>query len=105
MNAASPRRASHFCENRCMLQSCLECSFLLQLYGTGCGNIRVYYLCRQCYERRIARGFVEPQEGGVSCFPELVGIPLTLSSLITKGGLHGSRQKDDAQGCGSKVHP
>jgi hypothetical protein len=49
-----------FCDTRCMLPSCLECSFLLQLYGTGCGNVRVYYLCRDCYEVLIQRGFVEP---------------------------------------------
>jgi hypothetical protein len=49
-----------YCEARCMLQSCSECSFLLQLYGTGCGNIRVYYLCRDCYNQLILRGYVEP---------------------------------------------
>ncbi|MCE5242179.1 MAG: hypothetical protein ABFD98_19900 [Syntrophobacteraceae bacterium] len=49
-----------FCETRCMLPSCTECTFLLQLYGTGCGNVRVYYLCRECYDNRIQRGFVEP---------------------------------------------
>ena len=43
-----------------MLQSCEMCSFLLQLYGTGCGNIRVYYLCRDCYNELIKRGYVEP---------------------------------------------
>lgn len=55
-----PEENFRFCESRCMLQSCPECTFLLQLYGTGCGNVRVYYLCRSCYEERIARGFVEP---------------------------------------------
>lgn len=55
-----PEERFAFCEDRCMLQSCLKCSFLLQLYGTGCGNVRVYYLCRNCYENRIERGFVEP---------------------------------------------
>lgn|GEM_PF-1623535 len=49
-----------FCEDRCMLQSCSECTFLLQLYGTGCGNVHVYYLCRDCYDNLIERGFVEP---------------------------------------------
>ena len=49
-----------FCESACMLPSCDECTFLVQLYGTGCGNIHVYHLCRPCYEGRIARGFVEP---------------------------------------------
>lgn len=48
-----------FCENHCMLQSCSECTFLLQLYGTGCGNIRVYYLCRRCYDMRVERGYIE----------------------------------------------
>jgi hypothetical protein len=49
-----------FCERRCMLQSCETCDFLLQLYGTGCGNVRVYYLCRDCYKELIKRGYVEP---------------------------------------------
>lgn len=49
-----------YCGTRCMLPSCLECTFLLQLYGTGCGNIHVYYLCRDCYNERMKRGFVEP---------------------------------------------
>ena len=49
-----------YCRERCMLPSCGECTFLLQLYGTGCGNIRVYYLCRACYDERIKRGYVEP---------------------------------------------
>jgi hypothetical protein len=49
-----------FCEDACMLQSCPICTFLLQLYGTGCGNVRVYYLCRDCYTELIKRGFVEP---------------------------------------------
>jgi hypothetical protein len=48
------------CEKRCMLPSCPECSFLIQLYGTGCGTIQVYYLCRGCYKERIKRGYVEP---------------------------------------------
>lgn len=47
------------CDDRCMLPSCSKCMFLLQLYGTGCGNIRVYYLCRDCYEERSKRGFIE----------------------------------------------
>lgn len=47
------------CKSRCMLASCPECSFLIQFYGTGCGNVRVYYLCRSCYEERMKRGFVE----------------------------------------------
>ncbi len=55
-----PEEAFEFCESRCMLQSCPQCSFLLQLYGTGCGNVRVYYLCRDCYDERMKRGFVEP---------------------------------------------
>ena len=55
-----PESSFSFCDSRCMLPSCSACSFLLQLYGTGCGNIRVYYLCRDCYEVRIERGFVEP---------------------------------------------
>ncbi len=55
-----PEEEFSFCENRCMLPNCTECTFLLQLYGTGCGNIRVYYLCRPCYEERIKRGFIEP---------------------------------------------
>ncbi|MEM5789645.1 MAG: hypothetical protein AAGU11_20215, partial [Syntrophobacteraceae bacterium] len=49
-----------FCESRCMLQSCPKCTFLLQLYGTGCGSVQVYYLCRTCYDDRMKRGFVEP---------------------------------------------
>ncbi len=55
-----PEEEFSFCESRCMLPACPECTFLLQLYGTGCGNIRVYYLCRPCYEERIKRGFIEP---------------------------------------------
>ena len=28
-----PEESFRFCESRCMLQSCPECTFLLQLYG------------------------------------------------------------------------
>jgi len=55
-----PEENFTFCEDRCMLPSCTDCTFLVQLYGTGCGNIRVYYLCRPCYDRLSARGFIEP---------------------------------------------
>ncbi len=54
-----PKDEFEFCDARCMLQSCPKCTFLLQLYGTGCGNVSVYYLCRDCYNERIKRGFVE----------------------------------------------
>ncbi len=54
-----PEEEFEFCEFRCMQQSCQVCTFLLQLYGTGCGNVRVYYLCRDCYNERMKRGFVE----------------------------------------------
>ncbi len=55
-----PEEGFALCEDRCMLQSCPKCMFLLQLYGTGCGNVRVYYLCRDCYDERMKRGFIEP---------------------------------------------
>ncbi|MCE5333129.1 MAG: hypothetical protein LLG06_00920 [Desulfobacteraceae bacterium] len=55
-----PEDTFEFCKNRCMLLSCDTCAFLLQLYGTGCGNVHVYYLCRDCYNERIKRGYVEP---------------------------------------------
>jgi len=55
-----PEDAFPLCEIECMLPSCPKCAFLIQLYGTGCGNIRVYYLCRDCYDKLMERGFVEP---------------------------------------------
>jgi len=55
-----PEEDFQFCERKCMLPDCPDCTFTLQLYGTGCGNIRVYHLCRPCYETLSARGFIEP---------------------------------------------
>jgi hypothetical protein len=54
-----PQEDFELCESGCMLPSCPKCGFLLQLYGTGCGSVQVYYLCRACYDERIKRGFVE----------------------------------------------
>lgn len=55
-----PEESFAFCEDKCMLPGCPKCSFLIQIYGTGCGNIRIYYLCRECYQRLLQRGYIEP---------------------------------------------
>ncbi len=55
-----PEDEFEFCDTRCMSLSCEKCTFLLQLYGTGCGNVHVYYLCLDCYNKLIKRGYVEP---------------------------------------------
>ena len=55
-----PEDTSPLCEIECMLPSCLDCAFLIQRYGTGCGNIRVYCLCRDCNDKLMERSFGEP---------------------------------------------
>jgi hypothetical protein len=38
------------CEIKYMLSSYLECALLIQLYGTGCRNVRLSPLCRDSYD-------------------------------------------------------